>query len=93
MAGATTTQLWPEHFDAGCSVDQVNLGFSPGDGFESAPYAYVGPWGEGRPGPAEYWNAPFGAVLRSAEVLDSADPMAVCLEFVRQGLALLGVTS
>jgi hypothetical protein len=85
----TTTQLWPEHFDAGRAVGQVNLGFSPGDGFEGAPYAYVGPWGEARPGPAAYWNAPFGAVLRSSDVLVGGDPMAACLEFLQQGLTLL----
>ena len=36
--------LWPEHFDLGVTVDEVNYGVSPGDGGHSLPYAYVGPW-------------------------------------------------
>ncbi|MGH9205626.1 MAG: hypothetical protein ACRD1G_03570, partial [Acidimicrobiales bacterium] len=35
----TTTQLWPEHFDAATTIglasgNRVNLGFSPGDTYE-----------------------------------------------------------
>lgn len=36
--------LWPEHFDVGISLDEVNFGDSPGDGHLAEPYAYVGPW-------------------------------------------------
>lgn len=88
----STTQLWPEHFDAGASVpvgpgadDRTNLGASPGDGFHDEPYLYVGPWGAGRPGDAFYWNAPFGAVLGRGDVgsLDEA------VAFFRRGLDLL----
>jgi hypothetical protein len=51
--------LWPEHFDLGIAVDEVNYGVSPGDGAIGTPYAYVGPW---TPPPADdYWNQPFGA--------------------------------
>jgi hypothetical protein len=89
---ASTIQLWPEHFDAGCDVavgpgpdDRCNLGFSPGDGFHPTPYLYVGPWTSERPGPAGYWNAPFGAVLGRDDVLAGADPVA----FLQRGLDLL----
>jgi len=64
--------LWPEHFDLGIAVDEVNYGVSPGDAGRSAPYAYVGPWTP-RTGP--FWNAPFGAV-RSADDLPDADAVA-----------------
>ena len=36
--------LWPEHFDVGFAVDEVNYGASPGDATHTGPYAYVGPW-------------------------------------------------
>jgi hypothetical protein len=49
--------LWPEHFDVGIRVDDVNYGVSPGDAFLAEPYAYVGV----DPVPdEEFWNAPFG---------------------------------
>ena len=53
--------LWPEHFDLGIQLDEVNYGISAGDAGHPRPYAYVGPWTR-REGP--FWNAPFGA-LRS----------------------------
>jgi len=31
--------LWPEHFDIGISLDEVNYGVSPGDGYLDRPYA------------------------------------------------------
>ena len=55
----------------------------PGDAFSDEPYVYVGPWGTERPGEPDYWNAPFGAVLRRSVV----DP-AMCADFLRHGLAL-----
>jgi len=56
--------LWPEHFDLGISVDEVNYGVSPGDATIHGPYMYVGPW---RPPAAdEYWNQPFGAARELA---------------------------
>jgi hypothetical protein len=90
---AATIQLWPEHFDVGTSLtsepdDGVNLGFSPGDGFSDEAYVYVGPWGPARPGPASYWNAPFGAVLPRSQVHDADDGEA----FLREGLERLGLS-
>jgi hypothetical protein len=86
----STVQLWPEHFDAGTSLDGlgagggggVNLGFSAGDAFCEEPYAYVGPWGAERPGGDGYWNAPFGALRGRADVRDVAGGVA----FMRAGL-------
>jgi hypothetical protein len=31
--------LWPEHFDVGIRVDNINYGVSPGDDYLPAPYA------------------------------------------------------
>ena len=92
QAAPATIQLWPEHFDAATNVglasgEGVNLGFSPGDAYEADPYAYVGPWSSRRPGDPAFWNAPFGAVLRRADVLASADPAASARGFLRAGLA------
>lgn len=90
---ASAIQLWPEHFDLGCSVaagsDRCNLGASPGDSFSEEPYLYVGPWTADRPGDPDYWNAPFGAVLRRSEVPD----VATGVGFLRRGLDLLGAAS
>ncbi|WIX98956.1 hypothetical protein QRX60_33530 [Amycolatopsis mongoliensis] len=58
FAPDATPVLWPEHFDVAITVDEVNYGVSPGDGYLGEPYAYVGPF-EAREG--EFWNAPFGA--------------------------------
>jgi len=59
--------LWPEHFDVGLAVDEVNYGASPGDSTHTGPYAYVGPW---TPREGEFWNAPFGALRDAADVTD-----------------------
>ena len=70
-AGSDATPvLWPEHFDLGVTLDEVNYGLSPGDGYLGEPYAYVGPW-KARQG--AYWNAPFGAVrpLRELSTVDA----------------------
>lgn len=64
--------LWPEHFDLGIAVDEVNYGISPGDGGHAAPYAYIGPWTK-REGP--FWNTAFGS-LRPAAELPDADAVA-----------------
>ena len=58
LAPDQTPVIWPEHFDIGITVNGVNYGVSPGDGYLGEPYAYVGPH-EPRTGP--FWNAPFGA--------------------------------
>lgn len=86
-----TIQLWPEHFDAATTIkvpsaEPVNLGFSPGDNFESEPYLYVGPWGTERPGDPSFWNVPFGALRTRSEVLDSLDLVESCRQFLRDGL-------
>jgi hypothetical protein len=92
-AAPSVVQLWPEHFDAGCDLavggDRVNLGASPGDGFHGEPYLYVGPWGPQRPGGADYWNAPFGAVLGWSALQEAEDPPARALDFFSTGLAHL----
>jgi hypothetical protein len=89
-AEPVTIQLWPEHFDVGTNVEvsagaRMNLGCSPGDSYEAAPYLYVGPWGEERPGDPEFWNAPFGAVLLASQFVTSADPLRAGLDFIRTG--------
>jgi hypothetical protein len=65
--------LWPEHFDVAISVDGVNYGVSPGDGFLDEPYAYVGPH---EPRSGAFWNAPFGAVRALADVVDDESLVA-----------------
>jgi hypothetical protein len=68
--------LWPEHFDVGFAVDEVNYGASPGDATHTRPYAYVGPW-TAREG--EFWDAPFGA-LRDADDLTDVDAVVTFFE-------------
>ena len=64
--------LWPEHFDLGIALDEVNYGVSPGDRGHPLPYAYVGPW---TPRTGAFWDAPFGAI-RPADVLPDAGSVA-----------------
>jgi hypothetical protein len=61
--------LWPEHFDLGIAVDEVNYGISLGDAEHDDPYAYVGPWTQ-RQGP--FWNVSFGSLRGAAELPDAA---------------------
>ncbi|GLZ35115.1 hypothetical protein Lesp02_73020 [Lentzea sp. NBRC 105346] len=70
-----TPVLWPEHFDLGITLDEVNYGISPGDAHIAEPYAYVGPWTP-RTGP--FWNVSFGA----AHPLSELDSIA---DFFREG--------
>jgi hypothetical protein len=70
--------IWPEHFDIGISLDEVNYGVSPGDAHVSEPYAYVGPWS---PRVGEFWNTPFGAARPLTELPD-VDSLVV---FFREG--------
>ncbi|GJF03852.1 hypothetical protein [Pseudonocardia sp. D17] len=72
LAPGAEPVIWPEHFDLGVTLDEVNYGVSPGDAQVPAPYAYVGPW---RPRHGEFWNAPFGA-LRTADELPDAEAVA-----------------
>ncbi|MGB9373232.1 MAG: hypothetical protein WCA82_03615 [Jiangellales bacterium] len=78
VAPAQTPVLWPEHFDLAVTVEQVNLGVSPGDGYHAEPYAYVGPWDYDASLPgyaaATMFNAPFGAV-RSMQECPDVDSM------------------
>ena len=93
---AAVARLWPEHFDVGTdlAVDpsgkpgrRTNLGASAGDDSHQEPYLYVGPWGDERGGPAEFWNAPFGATLGFSTLDASANPLAEAAEFFLHGVA------
>jgi hypothetical protein len=75
--------LWPEHFDLGIALDEVNYGISPGDGGHARPYAYVGPWTK-REGP--FWNADFGSVC-DADQLPDAEAVAAYFGAGRQAAA------
>lgn len=74
--------LWPEHFDVGITLGQVNYGVSPGDAGIAVPYAYVGPF---QVPAGEFWNQPFGA---ARELPVPADPAGI-VEFFRAGRARL----
>ena len=84
-------QLWPEHFDValdlGPESGRANYGASPGDGGHELPYLYVGPW---NPTDDEFWNAGTYARLGSAELVASADPEALALEFFTRGYDVAG---
>ena len=68
LAPDETPILWPEHFDIGITIDEVNYGVSGGDSYVAVPYAYVGPWS---PLPQDdYWNAPFGRAVPVEEIDD-----------------------
>ena len=95
---ASVVRLWPEHFDVGVdlAVDpatrpeaRVNLGAAAGDGSHQEPYLYVGPWGDERPGPSDFWNAPFGATLGFADLDAAANPLHAATEFFLHGIAYL----
>ena len=77
QAQAPEPVLWPEHFDLGLSLAEVNFGISPGDAGHPLPYAYVGPW-TARRGP--FWNASFGAARSLAELGDATAVTAFLLE-------------
>jgi hypothetical protein len=92
----TEAQLWPEHFDLATTVElaggtKVNVGFSPGDGFNAEPYAYVGPHDLERltRRAGDGWNAPFGAYLAYGELLAAADPAVAAQAFISERLARL----
>ena len=76
--------LWPEHFDVGITVDEVNYGVSPGDEHHPEPYAYVGPWVRRQ---GDFWNAPFGATRLLSEVPDTASVLAFFQEGARRAAA------
>lgn len=78
--------LWPEHFDVGISVGEVNYGISPGDASTAEPYAYVGPW---RRRTGAFWNADFGACRLMRELPAVDDVVA----FFRSGRMQAGEPS
>jgi hypothetical protein len=63
--------LWPEHFDVGIRVDDINYGVSPGDGYLAEPYAYVGV--DAVPANDPYWNAPFGTTQPTTSFIDATE--------------------
>ena len=65
---STEPVLWPEHFDIGSTLGEINFGVSPGDAYLAEPYAYVGPL-HVPTGP--FWNAPFGAARPMRELADA----------------------
>ncbi|WP_433614714.1 hypothetical protein ACQP2P_09340 [Dactylosporangium sp. CA-139114] len=67
LSAQATPVLWPEHFDLGISLDEVNYGVSAGDSAIGEPYAYVGPW---RARTGDFWNMPFGAAHPVRELPD-----------------------
>jgi hypothetical protein len=69
--------LWPEHFDLGLSVAEVNYGGSPGDDGHDEPYIYVGPW-TARKGP--FWNEDFGATRSGPSITNVAGALAFLTE-------------
>jgi len=69
FAPGVAAVLWPEHFDLGISLDEVNYGVSAGDAYLAEPYAYVGPW---QPRAGAFWNAPFGAARPISALTDLA---------------------
>jgi|tagenome__1003787_1003787.scaffolds.fasta_scaffold20983057_6 hypothetical protein len=71
--------LWPEHFDLGVTVSEVNYGFSPGDEQISEPYVYVMPHA-GPPSSHPFWNAPFGAALTADRIRTTDDAVAFSTE-------------
>ncbi|HEY2834619.1 MAG TPA: hypothetical protein VGJ14_19525 [Sporichthyaceae bacterium] len=69
LAPGETPVLWPEHFDLGIALSEVNYGISPGDSYLDEPYVYVGPWA---PRTGAFFNAPFGAARPLRELSDDA---------------------
>jgi hypothetical protein len=67
FAPAETPVLWPEHFDVGITVDEVNYGISLGDVHIAEPYAYVGPHNSPT---GDFWDQSFGASRTWREVPD-----------------------
>jgi hypothetical protein len=95
---ATVGRLWPEHFDFGIDLSatpgrRCNLGASGGDSFHAEPYLYVGPWGPERPGRADFWNAPFGAILSYGDLDIADDPLRLAIEFFMTGIVALRTAS
>lgn len=90
-AAPTLPRLWPEHFDVAIEAQaragvRVNLGGSPGDESSDEPYLYVGPWTADRPGPADFWNATYGAMRSRSQLADHpAGVVAAGVAFLMEG--------
>jgi hypothetical protein len=80
LAPDQTPVLWPEHFDLGVTLDEVNYGVSPGDDAIPTPYAYVGPH---EPRTGDFWNRAFGAARSLRELPD----VAAVVAFFQEGQA------
>ena len=94
-AEPTRARLWPEHFDLGVDLTaaggtRLNVGASPGDGFHESAYLYVSPWDASRPGDAAYWNAPFGAILGSENIVFSGGSVQIGVGFMIEGIGRMG---
>jgi hypothetical protein len=70
IASGEQPVLWPEHFDVGIRLDDINYGVSPGDRYRGQPYAYVGV-DEVPDDP--FWNAPFGAARPMTDFAEASD--------------------
>lgn len=86
LGGGGEPVLWPEHFDVGTTVGEVNFGVSPGDAYLPDPYAYVGPHQQVA---GAFWNAPFGA----ARPIDDLGGAVEVEAFFREGAAAAAVAS
>ncbi len=90
---ASTTQLWPGHFDPAVEIGdealgrRATFGASPGDHAHEHPYLYVGPWGEIDSADG-FWNADTfkGAMLPFADLAAAQDQRARALEFFHAAL-------
>jgi hypothetical protein len=78
LAPAEEPVLWPEHFDVGIAVGEVNYGLSAGDATIAEPYAYVGPW---TPRTGDFCNQPFAAARTVADLGGVEEVLA----FFREG--------
>ncbi len=88
--GVAPPVLWPEHFDLAVSVDECNLGVSPGDDGHPVPYAYVGPWSPPPVGSdGGWWNQPYGRAVAATELRGAAD----LVDLFEEGLRRLGPTA
>ena len=68
LAPDETPILWPEHFDIGITVDEVNYGVSGGDSYVAVPLRLRRPLVS--TSQDDYWNAPFGRALPVSEIDD-----------------------
>jgi hypothetical protein len=84
FAPAEVPVLWPEHFDVGIMVAEVNYGVSSGDENLAEPYAYVGPWAAQE---GDFWNMPFGAARALCELPAVESIAAFFAEGARRAVA------